>query len=205
MVEALPGTYKVYAVEEVVEKVVRARLYFDRSGGGVTLSGGEPFFQFDFIRELLCAIKRAGIHTAVDTCLYTSPDKIRELSEYVDLFLVGLKHIDSHKHKELTGQDNGLILENISYLNSLKKPFWLRYVVIPGITDDEADVRRLVEYFSRFNNLECVELLPYHRLGLKKWESLGKPYGLPHVEPPTREEMAQVERLFEHFNVSLPH
>ncbi len=205
MVECLPGTYEEYTVAELVEGITRARPYFDRSGGGVTLSGGEPFFQFNFIRELLGECKREGIHTTVDTCLYAATQQIKQINELVDLFLVGLKHIDCRKHKELTGQDNCLILENISYLDSLKKPFWLRYVVIPGITDDEADIRRLAEYCSHLSCLEWVDLLPYHRLGVQKWQALGKHYGLPNVEPPTREEMAQVASLFNQLNVSVRH
>lgn len=201
MVESLPGTYKEYSVAEVVEKIKRARPYFARSGGGVTLSGGEPFFQFNFIQELLSELKREGIHTAIDTCLYTSPQQIKQISEWVDLFLVGLKHIDNRKHKQLTGRGNSLILENISYLDSLKTPFWLRYVVIPGITDDEGDICRLAEFLTQFSSMQGVDLLPYHRLGLKKWQTLNKEYTLSHVRPPTEEEMEKVKLAFRTFNV----
>ena len=203
MMESLPGTYKEYSVAEVVEKINRARPYFVRSGGGVTLSGGEPFFQFNFIRELLSEFKREGIHTAVDTCLYTPTQQIKQVSEWVDLFLVGLKHIDNHKHKQLTGRDNSLILENISYLASLKKPFWLRYVVIPGITDDKGDICRLAEFLAQFNSLQGVDLLPYHRLGLKKWQALNKEYTLSYTKPPTEEEMEKVRLVFQTYNVPI--
>ncbi|MCL0049401.1 pyruvate formate-lyase-activating protein [Dehalococcoidia bacterium] len=201
MVESLPGTYKEYSVAEVVEKINRARPYFVRSGGGVTLSGGEPFFQFNFIRELLSEFKREGIHTAVDTCLYTSSQQIKEVSEWVDLFLVGLKHIDTRKHKQLTGRNNDLILENISYLNSLKKPFWLRYVVIPGITSDKGDIRRLAEFLAQFSSLQGVDLLPYHRLGIKKWQAMNKEYTLSCAKPPTEEEMEEVKLAFRAINL----
>jgi len=200
MMESLPGSYKEYSVAEVVEKINRARPYFARSGGGVTLSGGEPFFQFNFIRELLHEFKREGIHTAVDTCLYTSTQRIKQVSEGVDLFLVGLKHIDNRKHEQLTGRGNSLILENISYLDSLKKPFWLRYVVIPGITDDKDDIRRLAEFLARFSSMQGVDWLPYHRLGLKKWQALNKQYTLSHAKPPTEEEMEKVKLVFQTFN-----
>lgn len=197
MVECLPGTYREYSVSEVIDKVERVRPYFNRSGGGITLSGGEPFFQFDFMLVLLREFKKRDIHTAIDSCLYTSSKKIEEISKWVDIFLVGLKHIDSRKHKELTGRDRSLILKNISYLDSLKQPFWLRYVVIPGITDNKSDIQRLAKFLSPFSYLEWVELLPYHRLGIQKWKALNKPYVLPNVEPPTREEMANIKAFFE--------
>ncbi|MCD5383175.1 radical SAM protein, partial [candidate division WOR-3 bacterium] len=95
MVECLPGTYREYSVSEVIDKVERVRPYFNRSGGGITLSGGEPFFQFDFMLVLLREFKKRDIHTAIDSCLYTSSKKIEEISKWVDIFLVGLKHIDS--------------------------------------------------------------------------------------------------------------
>lgn len=201
MVESLPGTYREYSVAEVVEKVKRARPYFARFGGGVTLSGGEPFFQFDFIQKLLKEFKREKIHTAVDTCLYVSTQKIKQISESIDLFLVGLKHIDNDKHKQLTGRNNNLILENISYLDSLKKPFWLRYVVIPGITDDKDDICRLTEFLTRFSSLQWVDLLPYHRLGVQKWQALNKEYTLFRAKPPTEEEMEKVRAIFRASNV----
>ncbi|MCI2426490.1 pyruvate formate lyase-activating protein [Candidatus Acetothermia bacterium] len=201
MVESLPGTYKEYSVAEVVEKVKRARPYFIRAGGGVTLSGGEPFFQFNFMRKLLKEFKREKIHTAIDTCLYIARQKIKEISASVDLFLVGLKHIDSRKHQELTGRDNDLILKNISYLNSLQKPFWLRYVVIPGITDDTDDIHRLAEFLAQFNSLQWVDLLPYHRLGVQKWHALNKEYPLLRTKPPTEKEMEQVKVIFRVYNL----
>lgn len=203
MVVSLPSADQEYSAAEVVEKVKRARPYFARSGGGVTLSGGEPFFQFDFMQELLKEFKREGIHTAVDTCLYTSAPKIEQISESTDLFLVGLKHIDNRKHQELTGRDNNSILKNISYLNSLTIPFWLRYVVIPGITDDKDDIRKLAAFLAQFSSLQWVDLLPYHRLGLKKWQALNKEYSLPHVKPPTQEEMEKVRVIFQAFNVPI--
>ena len=203
MVECLPDTYKEYSVAEVVEKINRSRPYFVRSGGGVTLSGGEPFFQFNFIRELLIEFKREGIHTAVDTCLYTSMRQIEQVSECVDLFLVGLKHMDNHKHVQLTGRSNNSVLENIAYLNSLKKPFWIRYVVIPGVTDDKSDICWLAEFLAQFSSLQGVDLLPYHRLGIKKWQAISKEYTLSCAKPPTEEEMEEVKRAFQAFDLPL--
>jgi len=203
MRESIPGTYNEYSVAEVIKRVERAKPFFtcSRSGGGITLSGGEPFFQFEFMLNLLKECKRLKIHTVVDTNLYTSPMDIGTVSKWVDLFLVGLKHIDNQKHMELTGKDNTAILKNISFIDSIKKPFWLRYVVIPGITDNEKDIRQLATFLSDFNHLEQVELLPYHCLGLKKWEALGKPYALPDVKPPTAEEMSLVKEVFQAFDL----
>ena len=203
MVEPLPGTCKEYSVAEVVEKVKRARPYFARSGGGVTLSGGEPFFQFDFIRELLSEFTNEGIHTTVDTCLYSPRQQIEQINEFVDLFLVGLKHIDNRKHKQLTGRSNDLVLDNIAYLDSLKKPFWIRYVVIPGITNDKDDISRLTEFLAQFSSLQGVDLLPYHRLGVKKWQAVNKEYVLSHAKPPVAKEMKEVRLAFREMNLPL--
>jgi len=205
MQESLPGTYIEYSVAEVVKRVERARSYFtrSRSGGGITLSGGDPFFQFEFMLELLKECKRRDIHTVVDTNLYASSSEIEAVSELVDLFLVGLKHIDNQKYRELTGKDNTEILTNISLLDSLKKCFWLRYVVIPGITDGAEDIRRMAIFLSDFSHLEAVELLPYHRLGIKKWDALDRPYLLPDVKPPTAEEMTRVKEVFQRFDLSV--
>jgi len=205
MVEVSPGTSLEYSAAEIVEKVMRVRPYFARSGGGVTLSGGEPFFQFNFMEELLAAFKREEIHTAVETCLYTSTQRIKEISGSVDLFLVGLKHIDNRKHTKLTGRDNSLILQNISYLNSLQLPFWVRYVIIPGITDDQNDIHQLAEFLAQFRLLQWVDLLPYHRLGLQKWRAINKEYTLSSAKPPTEEEMERVRAIFRAYNVPLLH
>ena len=194
-----------YSVLEVIKKIKRTQSYFKNSpsGGGVTLSGGDPFFQFDFILELLKECKKLKIHTVIDTNLYTSPEKIEEIEKTVDLFLVGLKHIDNQKHKEITGKDNKLILENISLLNSLKKDFRIRYVVIPSISDEKKDIQKLAQFLSSFKYLEGVELLPYHRLGVKKWKALDLPYKLSDIKPPTKQEMIQVKDIFQALGISI--
>ena len=204
-VKSLPGGYKEYSVSEVIEKIKRAYSYFKNSpsGGGITLSGGEPFFQFEFILELLKECKKLKIHTVVDTNLYTSPDKIKEIEKWVDLFLVGLKHIAPQKHKKLTGKDNKLILKNISLLNSLKKYFRIRYVVVPGISDNKKDIEKIAKFLSDFKYLEGIELLPYHCLGVKKWKALNIPYKLSNVKPPTEKEMKQVREIFQTFGISV--
>ena len=202
-VKAHYGTYQEYSVSEVMEKIKRVQPYFKHSpsGGGITLSGGEPFFQFEFILELLKECKK--IHTVIDTNLYVSPDKIEKIKKWVDLFLVGFKHIVPEKHKKLTGKDNKLILKNISLLNSLKKDFRIRYVVIPGISDNKEDVQKTANFFSDFKYLEGVELLPYHRLGVKKWKALNMSYKLPNVRPPLKQEIIQVKKIFQSFGISV--
>ena len=203
MVECLPGTYKEYSVSAVLKKVNRARPYFVRSGGGVTLSGGEPFFQFHFMRDLLTEFRKEGIHSAIDTCLYTPRERIEQISGLVDLVLVGLKHIDPGKHRKLTGRDNDLVLKNIAYLDSLKKPFWIRYVVVPGVTNERDDILKLAEFLSPFSSLQRIDLLPYHRLGIKKWEAVNKDYTLSDSRPPSEEEMEEVRSVFQSFDLPL--
>ena len=171
------------------------------TNGGVTVSGGDPVFQYKFLREFLKLCKKGGIHTAVDTSLFTSRAVIDSLLPYVDLFMVSLKHFDSDVHKCLTGVPNGTIIENVKYLSGKVghkggSNLWFRYLVLPGYTDTRKNLKALVE-FLREVNFELIELLPYHTHGIYKWKKLGLKYELEGVKPPSHKSVLKIKSMLE--------
>ena len=190
-------------VEELVNDIKTYIPYLKRSNGGVTVSGGEPLLQIDFLTSLFKRCKDLGLHTTIDTsagCVSSSPHFLRKLDEllkYTDLLLLDLKHIDIDKHKELTNVYNSHILEFAKLLSEKKKPVWIRHVLVPGVTDDEEDMKRLARFIHELENVEKVEILPYHELGVYKWEALGLEYKLSHVEPPTQSMVDRAKRILE--------
>lgn len=186
--------------DEVMAQALRYRSYWG-SRGGITVSGGEPLLQIDFLLELFRKAKAAGIHTAIDTAgqPFTKEEpwfgKFRELMRYTDLLLVDIKQIRPLKHVRLTGVPNGNILDMIRYLDSIGKPVWIRQVLVPGWTDDPEDLKEERRFLDTLHNVERVEVLPYHTMGAYKWEKLGVPYPLAGVRPPTEEQVRQAEAI----------
>ncbi len=165
---------KLLDSEEVMLELLKDKLFYDRSGGGITLSGGEPFFQFAFSMEILTEAKSSGLHTVLETCGYTEADKIRAAAEYTDLFLFDYKETDPQRHKLLTGVENGLIINNLELLDRLSRPTVLRCPIVPGYNDSNEHLKGIC---SLANGLDCiiaVELEPYHSLGEGKYISLGR-------------------------------
>ncbi|MFW6036147.1 MAG: pyruvate formate-lyase-activating protein [Halothermotrichaceae bacterium] len=199
-----PDTWKLHQgkkvnVEQLIQNIIRCKPYIDRSGGGVTISGGEPTMQLDFTLELLKKCKEEGLHTAVDTSGYIQTDKFRRLIPYLDLVLLDIKQMDNEKHKELTGVSNEKTLKIIELLEKEKQSYWIRYVVVPGHTDDKDDLIKLAQYLSGKEYMEKLELLPYHNLGEHKWQELNIKYQLKEVEPPSDEKVKKVEDIFKKY------
>lgn len=195
-----PDTWKMtdgkeVTVQELVNDIESYLPFFQASGGGVTVSGGEPLIQTKFITELFKELKKLGIHTAIDTsggCYSKSPSfrkSLDELLSMTDLVLMDLKQIDPEKHKKLTGLKNNHILDFARYLNDKQIPIWVRHVLVPGITDFDEDLYKLSDFIQTLSNVDRVEVLPYHKLGVYKWEELGYDYPLEGVEPPTEERV----------------
>ena len=186
--------------DELLEQALRYKTYWGKKGG-ITISGGEPLVQIDFLIELCRKAKEKGIHVAIDTsgALFTRTgvffDKFNELMKYVDLVLLDIKHIDSDKHKWLTGKANEPILDCARYLSEINKPVWIRHVLVPGVNDSDQYLIPLRKFIDTLTNVEKVEILPYHTLGTFKWEELGIEYGLKGVEPPTAECIAHAEKV----------
>lgn len=195
------GTGKTMSVAEIMEDIQSYLPFIEASGGGITVSGGEPLLQLPFLLELFRECKKAGIHTAIDSsggCYSTAPlfqNQLKEVLPYTDLVLLDLKHIDRRKHIKLTGMANDHILDFARLLSDLKVPVWIRHVLVPTVTDDPKDLNELGDFIGTLQNVKKVEVLPYHKLGVYKWEALGLQYPLQGIEPPTDEETKIAHQL----------
>lgn len=186
---------QLYTAEEVMAELRKYRNFIDSSKGGITVSGGEALIQPQFILELFKKCKQEGIHTAVDTSGYVDVEDVKEVIEYTDLVLLDLKHADALKHKDLTGVDNDKIKRFTEYLSDINKPVWIRYVLVPGYTDDEANLLAAHEYLKNFKNIEKIEVLPYHAMGKIKWDNLNVDYPLEGVPTPTSDEVERARNI----------
>lgn len=183
-------------IPELIKEIEKYRTYIDNSGGGVTVSGGEPLVQAEFVTELFKELKNIGIHTALDTSgSLPITNQIKELLKYTDLVILDIKHIDKEKAINLTGFSNENNLNFARYLSNLKIPVWIRQVLVPGFTDDKFDLQKLKQFIDSLDNVEKVEILPYHNLGKFKWEESGDKYELENVIPPTQEEIERAEKI----------
>ena len=160
--------------------------------GGITVTGGEPLCQIDFITELFKKAREKNIHTALDTSglLFNKNDttKIDELLKYTSLVLLDIKHIDDDEHKKLTGHSNKNILEFAKYLSDIKKPMWVRHVVVPNITYKEEYLTKLGEFLATLSNIAALDVLPYHDMAIPKYENLGIDYPLKGIPPLTKDQ-----------------
>lgn len=188
-----------YTADELIDKAIRYRSYWG-SEGGITVSGGEPLLQIDFLLELFKRAKQEGIHTVIDTSgnPFTEEEpffsKFEELMKLTDLILLDIKHIDEEQHRLLTGQTNSNILRLAKYLSDIGKPVWIRHVLVPERSDKDEYLDRLHEFISTLNNVERVEVLPYHTLGVYKWKELGLEYGLEGIEPPDKDRIENAKK-----------
>ena len=190
------------STDDLIKKALRYRSYWGNEGG-ITVSGGEPLLQIDFLTELFKKAKENGIHTTLDTSgnPFTREEpffsKFNELMQYTDLILLDIKHIDDEQHKILTGQSNKNILEFARYLSDIKKPIWIRHVLVPERSDKDEYLERLHDFIETLDNVERVEVLPYHTLGAYKWKELGYDYKLEGIDPPTQERIENANRILE--------
>lgn len=169
--------------EEIVKEVAKDSVFYYHSGGGVTVSGGEPFLQKDFLRALLEGCLLQGINTAVETCGHVPWDHIETVLPYIDTLFYDLKHMDSATHKRLTGVGNRLILENLQKVDRRAEPLGIivRMPVVPGLNDNDGNLRSLGEFCLNLNKLKEIQLLPYHRLGIETYRTLSRPYALEDI------------------------
>ena len=187
--------------ETLMKKLNRYKPYYGKDGG-ITLSGGEPFMQAEFVSKLLRLAKENNINTAVDTSGYFLNEYVKTALNYTDLVLLDIKHTDNIVYKELTGVNISHSLEFLDYLKQIQKPVWIRQVIIPGINDTEEQVKELT-HLIKGANIKKVELLPYHTLGVYKWEKLGLDYSLNGMQPPSEATMARLNKLNQFTN--FPH
>lgn len=188
--------------DELLDQAERFRAYWG-DNGGITVSGGEALLQIDFLLELFEKAKQRGIGTCLDTSaqLFTrkSPffEKFERLMELTDTVLLDIKQIDDEEHRKLTRHSNANILDCARYLSEIDKPVWIRHVLIPGITDKDEYLVRLRDFLSTLHNIERIEVLPYHTLGVYKYEKLGIDYPLKDVQPPAAERVANANDILQ--------
>ena len=202
-----PDTWKMQdgelkTTDELLKTALRYKSYW-KDKGGITVSGGEPLMQMDFLIDLFKKAKEQGVHTNIDTsgAVFTKEEpffgKLQELLKYTDMLMLDIKHIDDEQHKILTGQSNKNILEFARYLSDIKKPIWIRPVLVPERSDKDEYLERLHDFIETLDNVERVEVLPYHTLGAYKWKELGYDYKLEGIDPPTQERIENANRILE--------
>jgi pyruvate formate lyase activating enzyme len=204
-----PDTWKLHAgrrvsVDEIVEEVDKYARFMRRSGGGVTISGGEPLVQHAFCSSVLRRVHAMGVHTALDTNGFLGERLSDEELEDIDLVLLDLKSWDPKTHLELTGKDPEAVFAFARRLQVAMRPAWVRFVLVPGVTDHPDNVGGLARFCRALSNVERVEVLPFHQLGRYKWRSLGIPYPLETVEPPSPAELDAVRAAFRREGVHCP-
>lgn len=179
---------KKYPVDEIVDKIMNYEPYIKETGG-VTVTGGEPLMQIQFVTELFKRLKEKNIHTALDTSGFIEVDKLGDLLKYTDLVLLDLKAINNEKHKELIGVSNEKILKFAKHLSDNNIPMWIRHVLVPTKNNSEEDLVDLRKFIDTLKTVQKIELLPYHTLGVSKWEYANEEYPLKDVKEPTEEEI----------------
>lgn len=193
---ALTISGKTMTVAEVMKEIGKDRPFYGNSGGGVTFSGGEPLLQKDFLLALLLECKNSGLHTVVDTAGNVSWEVFSDIIPYVDLFLFDIKVYNEAKHRAVTGSGNRLILDNLKRLAGCNIEIWIRVPVIPGINDTAAEMAEIAALIQDIKDINLIELLPFHRLGEGKYQSLGLTYACQDYSPPTEELMDILVEVF---------
>lgn len=200
--DAIKQWGKYMSVEECMEVIRKDKGYYERSGGGVTVSGGDPLMQAEFVRELFRACKEEGISTCFESTLYTRWETIEMLLPYTDLVITDLKHMDAEMHKKYTGVSNERILENMKALSKKGKPFILRIPVIPGVNDDMNNIEASADFILNELNgaVRTLQLLSFMRLGEEKYRSLDMEYQMENVKVNRKSFQKQVNKLADYFN-----
>ncbi len=184
-------------VDEVMAKIIKDMPYYKRSGGGVTLSGGESLLQPEFALAILKSCKLYGIDTAIESTGYASFEVIEKLLPYLDLYLMDIKHIDAEKHEAFTGKSNKRILENARKIAAQAKELIIRVPVIPTFNDTEAEIKEIAKFAASLPNVKEIHLLPYHPFGSDKYAALGREYTMKHIETPSDSHMEELKAVCE--------
>lgn len=192
---------KYMTVRHVLEEIMKDSIFYRRSSGGVTLSGGEPLMQAESAREILRGCSERNIHTALETSGYADWESVKAILEYVDLVFLDIKHMDSFAHRKFTGVPNELILENAKNISLLKIPMIIRVPIIPGYTDSEENIKATAKYVVGLRTVNKIELLAYHGYGELKYERLGSRYRLKNLKPPSKERMERLKEIVESYGL----
>jgi len=185
-------------VAELMQKLEKDAVFFEESGGGITFSGGEPLMQPDFLMDAITACKNSHYHVAVDTCGFAKPEVIEKIAAQTDLFLYDLKMMDEESHKKYTGVSNRLILENLNLLIKLNAPVIIRFPVIPGINDTEANISQMLDFLNSMAKKPLeIHLLPYHSIAKNKYRNLGMENKLNELQDLKNEDVNRIKTAFE--------
>lgn len=203
-----PDTWKMSdgketSADDLITEALKYQSYMKFSGGGVTVTGGEPLLQVDFVKEFFTKLKKHGIHTAIDTSGYIFNDKVKEVLKMTDLVLLDIKHFDPTHYKNLTGVDIQPTLDFLDYLGNQGIHVWIRYVLVPGLTDQMEHIEGLSKHLSQYTNIDRIELLPFHKMGEYKWKELGLTYKLKDTEEPSKDLMIEALATFKKHNLNV--
>ncbi|MBD2335433.1 pyruvate formate lyase-activating protein [Calothrix sp. FACHB-156] len=187
---------KQVSIDELVTEIQKYTSYMRYSHGGVTISGGEPLMQAGFVREIFKRCQELGIHTALNTSGFCNLASAKSVLEFVDLVLLDMKSFDPATYTRVTGGNIELTLAFAQYLNEINKPTWMRFVLVPGLTDNRENMTRLADFIAPFNNVERLEVLPFHKMGEYKWQELGYEYLLKNTSPPSPEQIQAALDIF---------
>lgn len=197
-----PDTWKInegeeYTVNEIMFEIRKYKAYMESSGGGVTITGGDPLVQAEFLVELAKKCKEEGISVAIDTSGFILNDIVKKLYKYTDLVLLDIKSFDEYTYRLISGGRLSPTLETLDYLKEKNIEVWIRYVVVPGLTDDLESIKALSNHLDNFPNVSKIEPLAFHKMGEYKWEELGEKYVLKNTKEPEKDLMEEVKKIFE--------
>ena len=188
---------RYYSVDELFQVIMKDRQFYQSSGGGVTIGGGEPTFQSSFTLAFLKKCRDNYIHVAIDTCGYTSTNEGKEILKQADLLLYDLKNMDKERHLDITGVSNEIILSNLQMLDSMGKEIIIRMPLIPEHTDSEKNVALTAKFLSGLKSIKRVDIIPFHKYGVIKYQKLGKPYKLDNLQPLSNQRENVVKKIFQ--------
>lgn len=190
-------------VDELIADIKTYRSYLNFSGGGVTITGGEPLLQPEFVREIFRRCQALGIHTALDTSGFPEFEASKPVLDYTDLVLLDIKSFDPDIYHRVTSVSIEPTLHFARHLSATHHPTWIRFVLVPGLTDDPENVEGLAQFVATLNGVEKVEVLPFHQMGAYKWKALGLPYLLEDTNPPTSEQVEAVKQIFSSYGLTV--
>ncbi len=185
---------KEVTVDELITEILKYKNYI--KNGGVTVSGGEPTMQPEFVTEIFRQCKKHGLHTALDTSGFVNLSTAKEILKFTDLVLLDIKSFVKDTYRKVTAQDLEPTLQLARYLNEINKPTWVRFVLVPDLTDADENVQGLADFVATLNNVERVEVLPFHQMGAYKWEELGYDYQLKDTPPASPKQVAHTIDIF---------
>lgn len=191
------------SVSELVDEILPYRAYLDASGGGITVSGGEPLLQPEFVTALLQRCQAEGLHTALDTSGFAELATAQAVVHHTNLVLLDIKSFDPKLYQRVTHVSIEPTLQLAEYLSEIHKPTWIRFVLVPGLTDSVKNVEGLAKFVSNLTNVERVEVLPFHQMGAYKWEQLGYDYALTDTQPPSPAQIERVKHQFHHYGLTV--